>query len=340
MIWGVVATASLAVSCSKTLLETGPMPLEFIAAAPQTKSTYIPSNTLGELPLYLSADYREDGVVSPFLSNGCFVRGGDNRYHCSPQELYWPLGNGTMDFLSYAGTDGPLSDEGNPSIEWGTTCATDRAAFTFANTKTADVDLVWAVANGRRKSGGPVDLAFSHALARLELQVEMPPLLGDYLSIKSVTLETSMDNRLCLGGVFTIDNTKNTPVAGWSELTTLSDYGFFTGQDITFSSSGLTSLVDLLDGTPRAAKLDVVVPLVNMYVPQQPVKNLVIIYSLNGGPNRLQTINLPRGTWEMGRTYTYRLTYSWIGLKDGYNGFDLLMFDHSSKLGYGGAEVK
>lgn len=317
------------------------MPLEFVAAAPQTKSTYIASNTLGELPLYLSADYREeDGSVSSFLSNGCFERGGDNLYHASPGNIYWPLGNGAMDFLSYAGTDGPLSDAGNPSILWGSPCATDGATFTFTNTKQADVDLVWAVANGRRKSGGPVALDFSHALARLELQVEIPPLLGDYLSIKSVTLETSMDNRLCLGGSFTIDNSKNTPVVGWSELTTLSDYSFFTGQDITFSPSGLTSLVGLLDGTSRTARLDAVVPLVNMYVPQQPVKNLVIIYSLNGGPNRLQTINLPRGTWEMGRTYTYRLTYSWIGLKGGYNGFDLLMFDHSSKLGYGGAEVK
>lgn len=345
---GAVALAPLLlamlVSCGKTLQEgrqCEETPLAFTATAPLTKSTYISSGTLGELPLYLSADYHEaDGSVSSFLSNGSFARGGDGFYHSSPDEVYWPMGSGTMDFLSYAGTDGPLSDEGNPCVEWDSPRATSGATFTFTDTKSADVDLVWAVANNRRRSGGAVALDFSHALARLELQVEISPPLGDYISLQSVTLETSLSDRLCLGGVFTVDNSKNTPEASWSELTTTSDYGFFTGQDITFTPEGETSLVGQLDGTPRVAKIDAVVPLVNMYVPPQPVKNIEIIYSLNGGTPRLQTVNLPRGSWEMGHTYTYRLTYTLMGLKGGYAGFDLLMFDHSRKYGYSGSDVR
>lgn len=328
----------LALSCSKLPKDCpDKAPLAFTSGAPRVKSSYISANTLGTLPIYLSADFKNAGGSTSFLFNRTFSRGGDDKYHASP-EVYWPLEDGTMDFLAYAGTDGPLTDTGNPSIVWETQ-PTDGATITFTNTKSADIDFVWAVANGKDRSGGDVDLSFSHALARLELQVEIPSLLGDFLCIKSVTFETGNGDRISLGGTFTIDNRRNVLTGTWGSLVVLSDYGFFTGQDITFSPSGLTSLDGLLDGTSRVAKLDAVVPLAHMFVPEQPIKNMDIIYSLNGGANRMKTFNLPRGTWEMGRVYTYRLTYSFFGSKEGYGGWDLLL-DMSSKESYNGVDVK
>ncbi len=305
-------------SCERLSLETPVrQDLSFVASAPEVKSTYIPSTTLGTLPLYISATYRKDGVAQPFLSNRSFSRGGDDRYHASPL-VYWPF-DGTLDFLAYAGTNAALSGSGNPSIAWEAR-PSDGAAITFTNTKTADVDLVWATANGQSPQAAPVALAFSHALARLVIQVQATGLSDGKLRLKSVVLQTGPEERLALGGTFTIDNTRNVPTGSWSGLTTLSDYGFFTGQNITFGADGLTSLVGLLNGTARKAREGVLVPLVNMFVPEQGNKNLVVTYSLDGAADTVETINLLRDTWKMGKTYTYQLVFDGsAGLEIVYN---------------------
>jgi len=305
-------------SCERSALE---MParrdLSFVAYTPEVKSTYIPSTTLGTLPLYVSAAYRKDGAAMQFLSNRTFSRGGDDRYHASPG-VYWPF-DGTLDFLAYAGTDAALSGSGNPSIAW-ETLPSEGAVITFTNTKTAGVDLVWATANGQSPQDAPVALAFSHALARLEIQVRATGLSGGKLRLKSVVLQTSPEDRLALGGTFTIDNTRNVPTGTWSALNTLSDYGFFTGQNITFGADGLTSLVGLLNGTARKAKEEVLVPLANMYVPEQGNKNLVVTYSLDGAADTVETVNLVRDIWRRGKTYTYQLVFDGsAGLEIVYN---------------------
>ena len=308
---------ALLVACRKEDSGTSaPAALEFTASsAPRTKASHIPSSTLSGLPIYISADYRKDGITTPFLSNRSFSRGADGRYHASPL-VYWPM-DGMVDFLAYAGTDATLSASGNPSISWDS-IPSQGATFTFSNTKTADQDLVWAVANRKSKSAGPVALSFSHALVRLELKVLATNMSGK-LCLKSVVLETSAEDRLALQGVFTIDNSKNVPEAAWSGLATLSDYGFFTGQNITFSSTGLTSLVGLLDGTARVAKDGESVPLANMFIPPQANKNLKVTYALNGGADTVETVNLPRYDWEMGKCYVYQLEFTGAGLEINFN---------------------
>lgn len=303
----------LFVACRKEDIGTpAPVPLEFTASSsPQTKASYIPSSTLGNLPIYISADYKKDGITTPFLFNRSFSRGADNKYHASPL-VYWPM-DGIVDFLAYSGTDAALSASGNPSISWDSTPSRG-AVFTFSNTKTAEQDLVWAVANRKSKSASPVELDFSHALARLELNVQATNMSGK-LCLKSVVLETSPEDRLALQGVFTVDNSKNRPEAVWSGLATLSDYGFFTGQNITFSSSGLTSLVGLLNGTARVAKDGESVPLANMFIPPQANKNLKVTYALAGGADTVETINLTRYDWEMGKRYIYQLVFTGAGLE-------------------------
>ncbi len=291
-------------------------PVSFATSSREVKSTYIPATSLENLPIYVSGDYKKDNVVASFILNRTFTRGAGDMYHSSPV-VTWPL-DGKIDFLVYAGTDAALTGSGNPSIVW-SAHPSDGAAFTFTNTKTADVDLVWATANGKSRQSAPVDLVFSHALARLELQVKATNLSGGKLRLKSVTLENAPGERLALGGLFTVDNTKNIPTGTWSDLAVLSDYSFFTGQNITFSSTGLTSLVGLLDGTARVARDGAVVPLVNMYVPEQGNKNLIVTYSLNGAADTVETINLDRGIWEPGKRYTYRLEFSSTGLEIIFN---------------------
>ena len=306
----VLALVPLLLSCQRQEADRhSRQVLSFSISSPEVKSTYIPSSSLGSLPVYVSATYKKEGVATPFLTNRTFSRGGDGKYHASPL-VYWPL-DGSLDFLAYAGTDDVLSGSGNPSITWEAN-PSDGASITFTNTKAADIDLLWATANRKDKSSGEVELDFHHALARLELQVQVQAgsLNDGRLRLKSVALETSLGDRLALGGVFTIDNTRNFPTGTWSGLTTLSDYAFFTGQDITFSSTGSTSLVGLLDGTARVARDGVAVPLVNMYVPRQANKNLVVTYSRNGKPDTVQSVNLVRGDWEMGKQYTYCLEFA------------------------------
>lgn len=242
----------------------------------------------------------------PEMVHVCFY---DTESHKLAAQDYLPSEGGFIDIAP--GMDDGLSGTSDPSITWEAN-PSDGASITFTNTKAAGIDLLWATANRKDKSSGAVELDFHHALARLELHVQVPAgsLNDGRLCLKSVALETSPEDRLALGGVFTIDNTRNVPTGTWSELTTLSDYAFFTGQDITFSSTGSTSLVGLLDGTARVARDGVAVPLVDMYVPRQANKNLVVTYSLYDKPETVQSVNLVRGDWEMGKQYTYCLEFA------------------------------
>ncbi len=272
-------------------------------------TTLVESSTGNHLPLFVSGTfYGQDGATAELLSAQKFeYSASDAVYHASPDPVYWPMG-GHGDFLVYAcDATAPAS---NPTVTWPGVHVADAASFAFIDTKAADLDLVWGVANDRSNAAGAIPITLSHAMARLELDVRVVDLADGRLTIKSMALDSGPSDRLQLAGTFSVDNTRIVPVASWSGLSTTSDYSFFSGQQVTFSSTGATSLVGLLDGTARVARSgETYVPFTRMYVPAQPSKNLVVTYSLDGGADIVKTVNLSLLDWEMGHTYRYQLEF-------------------------------
>ncbi len=310
-----LAVASLS-GCRKQGPEDSGQALRFsVNIQPETR-TYISGTSLVEsstgnhLPLFVSGTfYGQDGVSVELLTAQKFEYGAsDGIYHASPDPVYWPVG-GQGDFLVYACAD--AAPASNPTVTWPGYHVADAVSFAFTDTKAADLDLVWGVANDRTNVAGAIPVTLSHAMARLELSVRSADLADGRLTLKSVILQNGDTDRLQLAGTFSVDNTRNEPEAVWSGLSTTSDYGFFTSQQVTFTSAGATSLVGLLDGTARQARLgSAFVPFVNMYIPAQPSKNMVVTYSLDGGADITRTVNLSLSDWEMGHTYRYQLEFA------------------------------
>jgi hypothetical protein len=271
-------------------------------------TTLVESSTGNHLPLFVSGTfYGQDGATAELLSAQKFeYSASDAVYHASPDPVYWPMG-GHGDFLVYAcDATAPAS---NPTVTWPGVHVADAASFAFTDTKAADLDLVWGVANDRSNAPGAIPITLSHAMARLELEIRTD-LPSGRLQVKSVALQNGETDFVQLAGTFSVDNTRIVPVASWSGLSATSDHGFFSGQQVTFTSTGLTSLEGLLDGTARQARIgSTFVPFVSMYVPAQPSKNLVITFTIGGGADIVRTVNVPLANWEMGRSYKYQLEF-------------------------------
>ena len=311
------ALASLA-ACQKTGTDDGDPSsvnvLSFAASVEPTTRSLISGTTLTEastgdrLPLFVTSTFFEQkGTTKEILSDQRFEYSAtDGAYHAYPDPVYWPVG-GKANFLVYAGpATAPTS---NPTISWPGTHGSDALSFAFTDTKAADLDLVWGVANDRRNVSGAIPLYLSHALARLELEIRTD-LPSGRLQVKSVALQNGETDFVQLAGTFSVDNTRIDPEASWSGLSATSDHGFFSGQQVTFTSSGASSLVGLLDGSAREALIGSdFVPFANMFVPAQPSKNLVITFTIGGGADIVKTVNVPLANWEMGQTYKYQLEF-------------------------------
>ena len=314
---GLLALASLS-ACRKLGTDdgdpSGGRALSFAASVRPATRSYISGSDLidapsgDRLPLFVTGTfYKQDGTPMELLSAQRFEHStADGVYHASPDPVYWPVG-GHADFLMFAGSASvPTS---NPAVSWTGTHGADAVSFAFTDTKAADIDLVWGAANDRTNAAAAVPVTLSHAMARLSLEVRAVDIADGRLTLKSVALQTGADDRLRLAGTFSADNTLTVPAATWSGLSATADYGFFTGQQVGFSSTGLSSLVGLLDGTARQALSgSTFVPFVHMYVPEQPRKNLLITFSFDG-VDMTRTLDLPAGTWEMGHDYVYRLEF-------------------------------
>lgn len=312
----------LACGCSKPQApEADVRSIRFMAASTSMTKSYYNGGTLGGDPIFVSGTHINGGVASDIMSGKKFTI-NSSVYNAESPAVYWPIG-GKVDFLAWAGVSNPASlPSGFTSVAWDPTHSAYGATFRFSNSKSAATDLVWAVANDKTMDSSPVTLNFNHAMARLEVHLLATNLDGK-LKLKSVVLQNSVDDKLCLAGTFTLDNTKNIPEATWSDLSSISDCSFFTGQNIGVSASGLASLDGLLDGSARNALSSMDVTLASMFVPEQPTKNLFITYSLNGGLDEVVTVNLARGIWEKGHVYIFRLKFDGPGLEViYYEGFD------------------
>ncbi len=201
--------------------------------------------------------------------------------------IYWPVGGGVVDFLAYAL---PTEKHGTPAATY-TNSSTDVASivsFKDWDTYTNQVDLLYAINNGKTSSTD-VKLSFNHAQALLVFQVKVN-------TENIITINSILIDGLLTKGTFTVDNSRNTLVASWSDL---------VNEDKESIPDGADNTKDNL-GEPVASTEDFAQIGSTLLIPEQPRLNFTINYTM-GGKTMNYVYNEARGTWEKGKKYIYKL---------------------------------
>jgi hypothetical protein len=233
---------------------------------------YVAASTAENPTLFNNKVFKYDGEASTWKAH--------NGTNWDP--VLWPS-NQSVDFLALAGPGGfqtTLSPAFNASPY------VNSASVSSWDTYTNQLDVMYAVANNKNKSGGSVALAFQHSQALLSFKAKADA--ADKVKIVSITI-----NGLEYQGTFTVDNTRSALSSGWSSL---------TGENKAVKGVNTT---DFLPATEATKWTD------NLLVPEQLSKSMTIVYTIAGiTGNITYELNVPRTLWRMGHKYTYVLDFN------------------------------
>ena len=266
---------------------------------PATKAPIIDTDFPDDNTIYVSASNNKAEFFSgkTFKKSGTVWKNYDNGAgDFSP--IYWPLGGtGSFDFLAYSTTLAATAvwgDGGVPNDVAGKVVITypDNYGTPGVTTKTQD-DLLYATTSSSSRSTAlPID--FKHALAWVNFMVKSN-IPVNITKIELVNVYTD--------GKFTIDQTQNTPVTSWDFFGPTGDKAILNYVDE--STANTVAGVDI-DGTTKLINTDYAFGDMGILVPAQPIPNFKITYDLGSGALEY-IVNQPRGTWENGKKYTYKI---------------------------------
>lgn len=270
-------------------------PISMPATKAPVTTTAFPDDNI----IYVSASNNKAEFFSgkTFKKSGTVWKNYDNGAgDFSP--IYWPLGGtGSFDFLAYSTTLGATAvwgDGGVPNDVAGKVVITypDNYGTPGVTTKTQD-DLLYATTSSSSRSTAlPID--FKHALAWVNFMVKSN-IPVNITKIELVNVYTD--------GKFTIDQTQNTPVTSWDFFGATGDKAILNYVDE--STANTVAGVDI-DGTTKLINTDYAFGDMGILVPAQPIPNFKITYDLGSGALEY-IVNQPRGTWENGKKYTYKI---------------------------------
>lgn len=217
--------------------------------------------------------------------------------------IYWPLGGaGSFDFLAYSTTLAATATwgDGNPATDddvAGNVTITYPANYAVpaVGVKATQDDLLYATtSSASRNTALPIE--FKHALAWVNFMVKS----NINVNIKKIELVNVYTE-----GKFTIDQTQNTPVTSWDFSTAVaSDKGILTYTDE--STDNVYASFDIDGSAGHETATDHAFGDKGILLPAQPIPNFKITYDLGEG-DLVYTVNQPRGTWENGKKYTYKI---------------------------------
>lgn len=303
----VLATATMIVACDKS---------EFINEKGQQQGevAFSPVNQPATKAPITTAAFPDDNIIYVSASNNkakffeakTFKKDGlvwKNYVGALQTPIYWPLGGaGSFDFLAYSTTlaatavwgDGdPLTDDDVA----GSVTITYPANYTApaVGVKATQDDLLYATtSSASRNTALPIE--FKHALAWVNFMVKS----NINVNIKKIELVNVYTE-----GKFTIDQTQNTPVTSWDFSTAVaSDKGILTYTDESTDNVYASFNIDGTAGHETAT--DHAFGDNGILLPAQPIPNFKITYDLGEG-DLVYTVNQPRGTWENGKKYTYKI---------------------------------
>lgn len=260
--------------------------------APVTTAAFPDDNTI-----YVSASNNKNKFfeAKTFKKDGAVWK---NYVGAVQTPIYWPLGGtGSFDFLAYSTTLAATAvwgDGGVPNDVAGKVVITypDNYGTPGVTTITQD-DLLYATTSSSSRSTAlPID--FKHALAWVNFMVKS----NIKVNIKSIELVNVFTE-----GIFTIDQTSNTPQTSWTP-------GIRGDKAIlTYTNDATPNVLASFDIDGSAGHEvgdDHAFGDKGILLPEQPIPNFKITYDLGEG-DLVYTLNQPRGTWENGKKYTYKI---------------------------------
>lgn len=301
----VLAAATMVVACDKseTLNEKGQQQAEVSfnpVNQPATKAPVSTATFPDDNIIYVSASNNKE----EFFSGKTFKKDGTvwkNYVGAVQTPIYWPLGGaGSFDFLAYSTTLAATATWGNggvPNDVAGKVTITYPANYALpaAGVMATQDDLLYATTSSTSRTTA-LPIEFKHALAWVNFMVKSN-IPVDIKKIELVNVYTE--------GKFTIDQTQNTPVTSWD----------FTGGATAGDKAILTYTDDATLNTIAGVNIDGITNVVNtdyafgdkgILLPAQPIPNFKITYNLGEGDLEY-IVNQPRGTWQNGKKYTYKI---------------------------------
>ena len=263
--------------------------------APIASTTFPDDNTI-----FVSASKNKE----EFFSGKTFKQDGSvwkNYEGSTPTPIYWPLGGtGSFDFLAYSTTLGATAvwgTGGTPNDVAGKVVITYPSNYETPGTgvQATQDDLLYATTSSvSRNTALPID--FKHALAWVNFSVNS----NKNVNIKKIELVDVYTE-----GDFTIDQTSNTPVTSWDFTgATSSDKAILKYTDDATDNVVFSFNIDGSAGHLTGTDYDFGDK--GILVPAQPIPNFKITYDLGSGALEY-IVNQPRGTWENGKKYTYKI---------------------------------
>lgn len=229
----------------------------------------------------------QSGAEQEYFRNEVFAQnaGGetDGLWHHDPA-LYWPMA-GHLDFLAYSSTI-PFNDA---DITWHGGKSTDALELAVDRRYTQD-DILFSFVRDRvaGNSDGHVPMVFDHAQAWIEFRVRSN--VADVVTLRDLVLED-----IYTSGLLTIDHPFATAEASWN-------FRLSRREDIP---------VDDTWGV-KGGYLGTQTQYLDMLIPEQAQKSILVKYSLKGSPIILEhRYPLVEGaTWLMGKKYIYDIMIS------------------------------
>ena len=280
-------------ACTQTLTREEPreLSLRAVAAAatkatPELTGTALPTTGANAYEIHTSIS--ADGAT--YASNQLFAyESSDNKWHASPDPIYWPMSGTSVDFLALALKPAQYTalTTSPQSISWNTANAAAVVTLTGWDVSAQQYDILYAATNNQSvSSSSTVSLNFQHALALICFNVKSGSPTGIY-TIKEMTVK-NLDYK----GTLMIDNTKTEVATTWSDLAH-SDKTLLSGASIAVPGTNDIQLSDHLLVIPQAAR------------------TITLTYRADNSATDLTlTLPLPRVNWKAGHKYTYNLTFS------------------------------
>lgn len=272
-------------------------------------------------------------------------------WHASPTNIYWPIGGVKMDFLAYAmpqADHNAIATSAAAAADWtaywnnASHDAATLLSFNGVDTYANQVDVLYSFANEQTSAvnGGPAKstpMTFNHAQAMLIFNVKVNEAAAEKIQIDEISyltedrvnamlsdqvsvaagndsaLEDLTDDDVTLKtvGTFTVDNSRNKLIAGWSDLAAKKENAAMPN----FGAEAAVSASNIAD-VNATQKYAVAIPYVaddkyaqlgeTLLVPEQAKANFTITYKI-GDKTFYYTYNDLRGAWEKGKKYIYNL---------------------------------
>ena len=252
--------------------------------------------------------YNEDGNCDLFVDE-TYQRESDNKWHATPHRFY-PIGYGDFDFLAYSISSGDADCE-TSAITWN---GAKKVTFEVTSTSLED-DILYAGGVQKASAHAPADMLFKHAQAWITVRFTVDASsdannMGGAIDASGnaiLKIDEAVWQDIYKSGELTIEfdkeETTNYAKASWN---------FFTQEPTNVKMPDRTASGEATYGSPVMREEKVTnKSFLDMLIPQQDKKELVINYTL-GGEKFSYTVKSDKigtGTWEMGNHYIYNIEF-------------------------------